>query len=124
MVRESGGCDSEAAPKQRLEKEDRGMLWDLILEKDGIYVGHIQVHIYKAALEEGASMTQAVISKGPLPEAQDLAQACCLQEGSLVRQRYIVAEGQKEVVSQPPTAVREGPLVRPTARRADILVKI
>ena len=75
------------------------MHWDLMLKKDGVYIGHLQEHIYKAALEEGASTPQAVIAIGPLPGAQDPAQACCLQEGSLVRQRYIVAEGQKEVVS-------------------------
>ena len=51
MVRESGGCDSKAAPKQRLEKQDRGMLWDLMLE-NGMYVGQIQVRIYKAESEE------------------------------------------------------------------------
>ena len=84
-----------------------------MLEKDGLYIGHIQGCIYKAALEEGASTTQAVIAEGPLPGAQDPAQACCLQEGSLVRQRYIVTEGQKEVVCQPPAAVREGPLKYP-----------
>ena len=89
------------------------MLWDLMLEKDGMYVGQIQVHIYKAASEEGASTTQASIAEGSPPGAQDPAQACCLQAGSLVRQGYIVAEGQEGVVSQPPGAVREGPLKYP-----------
>ena len=107
IIWESSDYDGEATLKQKLEqnyqnneeteRQDRETLWDLMLEKDRVYKGHIQGFIYKAALEEGASMPQAVIAKGPLPGAQDLAQAWCLQEGSLVRQRYIVAEGQKEV---------------------------
>ena len=46
MVWESSGYDSEATLKQKLEqnyqnneeteRQDRGMLWDLMLEKDGI----------------------------------------------------------------------------------------
>ena len=71
------------------------------------------MHVYKAELEEGASTTQAVIVEGSLPRAQDPAQPCCLPERSLVRQRYIVAKGQKEVVSRPPAAVGEGPLKYP-----------
>ena len=40
-----------------------------MLEEDGVYIGHIQGRIYKAASEEGASTTQAVIVEGPLPGA-------------------------------------------------------
>ena len=57
MVQESRGCDSKAAPKPRLEKQDRGTLWDL-MQENGMYVGQIQVGIYKAASEEGASTTR------------------------------------------------------------------
>ena len=67
IVRESRGYDSEATLKQRLEqnyqnneeteRQDRETLLDLMLEKDGMYIGHIQVHIYKDASEEEASTT-------------------------------------------------------------------
>ena len=69
------------------------MLWVLMLEEDRMYVGHIQVRIYKAASEEGASMTRASIAEGSPPGAQNPAPASCLQVGSLVRQEYIALEG-------------------------------
>ena len=38
-------------------KQDRVTLWNLMLEKDKVYVEYIQMHIYMAASEEGSSMT-------------------------------------------------------------------
>ena len=84
-----------------------------MLEKDEVYVGHIQMCIYMVASEEGSSMTQTSIAKGPPPGAQNPAPAGCLQARNLIRQGHIVLEGREEVVSQPLGAIREGPFKYP-----------
>ena len=65
IVRESRGCDSEAAPESRSERQGRGTLWDSSWEK-GIYAEQTQVGIYEAAPEEGASTTWTPLTEGPL----------------------------------------------------------
>ena len=66
IVQESRGCDSEAAPELRLEKQGRGTLYNLRRE-NGIYAEQTQVGIYKAVSEEGASTTQTPQTEGPPP---------------------------------------------------------
>ena len=85
------------------------MLWDLRRE-NRMYVGQIQVGIYKAASEEGASTTRTPLTEGPPPVS-------CLQAGNPARQRYIVSEEQERVVSPPPGAAREGPVNYPWENR-------
>ena len=71
--------DDKAVDKQKLKqtslnsiksrKPRREVLWEVMLEEDGVYIGHIQWHLYRTTPGEGASTSQAVTVGGPLPGA-------------------------------------------------------
>ena len=123
--------DGEAIAKQKQEqiylnidkseKQGREVLWDMMLEEDGVYIGHIQWRIYRTMPEEGASASQAVTVAGPIIKAvlgaQEPSQASHLQKRNVARQTYIVPADRGEVVSQPSPVIGDGPLNHSTSGR-------